>query len=63
MKAEALYRLGSTYSDFLNSYKDYDKAIFYLDELLTQYPESEFKDDAQQLKASIIKIKENLSKE
>lgn len=47
-KERALLRLGGAHSDLLNPKKDYQKALKYLEELISTYPKSELRKDAEE---------------
>jgi tetratricopeptide (TPR) repeat protein len=42
-RSQALFELGKTYSDLLNPQKDYQKASFYFEKLLSDYPDSDLR--------------------
>lgn len=44
----ALLQLAVVYSDLLNPKKDYGKALEYLEELLSTYPKSEYRKEAEE---------------
>jgi tetratricopeptide (TPR) repeat protein len=47
-REEALLRLGGIYSNVLNTGKDYDKALHYLQKLLDEFPESRLREEAEE---------------
>jgi outer membrane protein assembly factor BamD (BamD/ComL family) len=47
-KERALLRLGGAHSDLLNPKKNYEKALQYLEELVSAYPKSELRKDAEE---------------
>jgi outer membrane protein assembly factor BamD (BamD/ComL family) len=47
-KERALLRLGGAHSDLLNPKKDYQKALKYLEDLVSTYPTSKLRKDAEE---------------
>jgi len=47
-REEALFEVSQVHSYLLNSAKDYDKALGYLEQLLDEFPETEFRDEAEE---------------
>ena len=46
-REEALFQLGELNANFLNPHKDNEKALQYYRKLLTEFPETKFKENAQ----------------
>ncbi len=57
IRAEALFRSGKIYSNLLYLYKDYDKALYFFEKLIAEFPDSQFHTDAEQSIKNIHKIK------
>lgn len=55
IRQEALLNLGNIYANVLYTGKDYEKALFYLEKLLKEFPETQFRSVT---KESIKNIKE-----
>ena len=47
IRQKALINLGNIYSNVLYSGKDYEKALFYWETLLKEFPETEFRSEAE----------------
>lgn len=57
-KEEALYYLGVTHSAMTNPGKDFKKAIFYYDLLIQNFPQSSYRQKAEEQKNSLALIEE-----
>lgn len=60
IRQEALLNLGNIYSNVLYTGKDYEKALYYLESLLNEFPETEFRASAIE---SIDYVKKMMRKE
>ena len=58
IREEVLFLLGMIYGNGTNPDKDYDKALFYLGELIKFNPNTKFKSDAIFKKETILKLKD-----
>ncbi|MFH1845388.1 MAG: tetratricopeptide repeat protein [bacterium] len=47
-RERALYELAQVHSHLLNPTKDYDQALSYLEKLITEFPDSEYRADAEE---------------
>jgi outer membrane protein assembly factor BamD (BamD/ComL family) len=56
IRQEALLNLGNIYSNILYAGRDYEKALFYLEKLLSEFPNSKFRQSAMESIQNIKKI-------
>ena len=56
IRAEALFRLGKIYSSILYTNRDFDKAVYLFEKLISEFPNSEFRLDAEQSIKNIHKL-------
>lgn len=56
IREEALFRLGKSHANILNLYKNYEMAIYLLEKLLSEFPETKFRVEAEQSMKTIHKL-------
>ncbi len=56
IRAEALFRLAKTYSSLLYKNRDFDKAVYLFEKLLSEFPRSQFRGDAEESIKNINKL-------
>ncbi len=57
IRQEALMNLGNIYSNVLYAGKDYEKALFYMEKLLAEFPDTKFRQAAEEGIENIKEIK------
>ncbi len=62
-RSTALYELGRVHSHLLNPQKDYEKARSYLETLVSEFPDSDRREDAESLMQEIEMLESKLESE
>lgn len=56
---QALLNLGYNYGNILNPYKNYERAIYFLEKLLSEFPQTKFRSNPEQSIRNIHKLMKN----